>query len=399
MWQTSIILAEWGHWLGLLSVFLLLRWTRSWLHGASAMLTLVGMVLLLVPLVRAYESAATLTASLHATFGIPTTISTTDAPPRPQPLVASDLLFGVSAGDVIVDEHVYDVVDGERLTLDLYRPKVGVESRPVVMVIHGGGWAGGTKREFTTLSRYLAARGYVVANIDYRLAPAWKFPTPQDDLRTAIQYVKNLETTHGVDPTRMALLGRSSGGQIALLEAYTSTDSAIRGVVSLYGPAALRWGYHNPAEKGIIDSGRVLEDYLGGPPATHGAPVRRRRTGPLRDGDGTTHPLHSTVCVTSTSRRFTPSSSVHGSSNKTSRMSYSACPGPLTDATTFSADHVGSSRHSRSSSSSASSCADPRPGPAVRTRHPEPATFRPRVVRLDTDGPRAVARAAGTYVA
>ena len=271
MWQTSIILAEWGHWLGLLSVFLLLRWTRSWLHGASAMLTLVGMVLLLVPLVRAYESAATLTASLHATFGIPTTISTTDAPPRPQPLVASDLLFGVSAGDVIVDEHVYDVVDGERLTLDLYRPKVGVESRPVVMVIHGGGWAGGTKREFTTLSRYLAARGYVVANIDYRLAPAWKFPTPQDDLRTAIQYVKNLETTHGVDPTRMALLGRSSGGQIALLEAYTSTDSAIRGVVSLYGPAALRWGYHNPAEKGIIDSGRVLEDYLGGPPATHGA--------------------------------------------------------------------------------------------------------------------------------
>ena len=116
MWRASIILAEWGHWLGLLSVFLLLRWTRSWLHGAAAVLTLVGIALLLAPLARAYASAASLTADLHSTFGIPTTISTTGAPPRPQPLAIPDLLFGVSAGEVIVDEHVYTVVDGQRLT-------------------------------------------------------------------------------------------------------------------------------------------------------------------------------------------------------------------------------------------------------------------------------------------
>ena len=42
-------------------------------------------------------------------------------------------------------------------------------------------------------------------------------------------------------------------------------------MVSLYGPAALRWGYHNPAKQGVIDSRGVLEAYLGGPPATHGA--------------------------------------------------------------------------------------------------------------------------------
>jgi acetyl esterase/lipase len=271
MWRASIILTEWGHWLGLLSVLLLLKWHRSWLHGTAATLTTVGIVLLLIPLARAYDSAATLADDLHATFGIPRTISTTDALPRPQPLVASDLMFGVSAGDVIVDEHVYDVVDGERLALDLYRPVFGVDSRPVVMVIHGGGWTDGTKREFQNLSRYLAARGYVVANIDYRLAPGHLFPAPQEDLLAAIRYVKDLETTHGVDPTRIALLGRSVGGQIAMLGAYTSTDPSIRGVISLYGPAALRWGYRNPAKEQVVDSGAVLEDYLGGPPDTHGA--------------------------------------------------------------------------------------------------------------------------------
>ena len=270
MWEASVILTEWGHWLGLLSVLLLLRWYRSWLHGAAAMLTAVGVVLLLTPLARAYATAGTLTADLHTAFGVPSTISTTDAPPRPQPLVVADLMLGVSAGDVIVDEHVYNVVNGERLTLDLYRPEFGVESRPVVMVIHGGGWTNGTKREFPSLSRYLAARGYVVASIDYRLAPEWRFPAPQDDLVAAIQYVKDLETTHGVDPTRIALLGRSAGGQIAMMGAYASTDRSIRGVISLYGPAALRWGYHNPATERIVDSSGALEDYLGGPPDTHG---------------------------------------------------------------------------------------------------------------------------------
>ena len=271
MWQASIILTEWGHWLGLLSMLLLLRWRRSWLHGTAATLTAVGVVLLFTPVVRAYLAAASLPTTLTQAFGVPSTLSVTDAPPRPQPVVVYDLLFGVSAGEVLVDEHVYDVVDGQNLTLDLYRPTFGVESRPVVIVIHGGGWTDGTKREFPQLSRYLAARGYIVASIDYRLAPRWRFPAPLDDLTSAIRYIKDLETTHAVDPGRIALLGRSAGGQIALLGAYASTDPAIRGVVSMHGPAAMRWGYLNLAKERVFDSTAALEDYLGGPPTTHGA--------------------------------------------------------------------------------------------------------------------------------
>ena len=270
MWRASIIITEWGHWLGLLSLFSLLGWRRSWLHATAATVTAVGVLLLWTPIARASLMASTLPSALLAAFGEPVDAPATDEPLRPAPLVVGDLFFGVSTGDVLVDEHVYDVAGGENLTLDLYRPEYTADPRPVVVVVHGGGWTDGDKREFGTLSRYLASRGYVVANVGYRLAPRWTFPTPREDLRSAIRYIKDLETTHGVDPTRFALLGRSAGGQIALLTAYTSADPAIRAVVSMYGPTSLRWGYMNPAKASVIDSSAVLEAHLGGPPSTHG---------------------------------------------------------------------------------------------------------------------------------
>ena len=271
MWRASVIITEWGHWLGLLGLLLLFGWGRSRLHAVAATFTVVGLVLMWTPLTRAVLLARTLPMALHGTFGAPILTPATYATSRPAPLVLNDLMLGMSAGDVLIDEHVYTVVEGENLTLDLYRPEYIADPRPVVVVIHGGAWTDGDKRDFTTLSRYLAARGYVVASVDYRLAPRWTFPSPQEDVLAAIRYIKDLETTHGVDPTRFALLGRSVGGQIALLAAYSSSDPAIRGVVSMYGPTALRWGYENPAKAAVIDSSGILELYLGGPPETHGA--------------------------------------------------------------------------------------------------------------------------------
>lgn len=275
MWQASIITSEGGHWLGSGSVILLFSflsgWRRSGVHKLAVVLSAIGIGLLFVPLVQAYQAAAPLPQELQASFGEPLVTSTTHDPPRPTPLVPLDLAFGVNAGQVIVDEHVYNVVDGQRLTLDLYRPKVVVGPSPVVVVIHGGGWSAGNKRQLTTLSRYLAARGYVVAKIAYRLAPISLFPAPLKDVVSAMQYIKDLETTHSVDPTRFAFVGRSAGAQIALLAAYTIADSSIRGAVSFYGPMELRWGYENPAKIEVVDSSFMLEQYLGGPPATHGA--------------------------------------------------------------------------------------------------------------------------------
>ena len=271
IWQASVILSEWGHWLALLALLLLPGWRRSWADATGAMIASVGIVLLLTPLARAYRLSETLPADLDRAFGPMTALSLSHQPRRPAPLVLTDLVRGVQSTDVLVDEHVYDVMEGEDLTLDLYRPAFAEGSLPVVVVVHGGGWTNGDKRELPDLNEYLASRGYVVASIEYRLAPRWPFPAAQEDVSTAIDYVKDLAHTHSLDPERIALIGRSAGGQIALLASYTSSDPAIKGVVSFYGPMALRWGYDNPAKIGVVDSSGVLELYLGGPPDSHGA--------------------------------------------------------------------------------------------------------------------------------
>ena len=117
------------------------------------------------------------------------------------------------------------------------------------------------------LNAYLAARDYIVVSINYRLAPKWKFPAGRDDVLSALAYLKVYGREFGLDPTRLALMGRSAGGQLALLAAYTAGEPAIRGVVSVYGPTDLKFGYERPASKRLLDTRGVLESYLGGPPA------------------------------------------------------------------------------------------------------------------------------------
>ncbi|NTW02804.1 MAG: alpha/beta hydrolase, partial [Oscillochloris sp.] len=137
---------------------------------------------------------------------------------------------------------------------------------PLLVVIHGGAWQGGDKSEMPALSRYLAGQGYAVAAVNYRLAPRWPFPAARDDVRAAIVYLKANATTLGIDPTRIALCGRSAGGQLALLVGYTAADPAIRGVIAFYAPTDLVYGYEHPSNPYVLDSTEMLESYLGGPP-------------------------------------------------------------------------------------------------------------------------------------
>ena len=278
LWKASIVLSEGGYWLALLASMLVVD-LRGWrtpggrpslARVAASAAALTGVVLLLSPVAQAYLVGRSLPDLLEARFGTPIPAAFA-APPRPAPVSLPALLTGVGAGEVVVDEHVYAVREEGDLRLDLYRPAFAEGALPVVVMIHGGGWSTGDKRDFSPLNDYLASRGYVVAAISYRLLPDARFPAAQEDVAEAIRYLGGLAETHNLDPDRIALVGRSAGGQIALLAGYAARNPAIRGVVSFYAPAALRWGYANPAKPGVIDSSGVLDDYLGGPPATHGA--------------------------------------------------------------------------------------------------------------------------------
>jgi len=266
----SVPVTEGGHWavVACLSLFAP-GWRRSRLSRGGVLLGLLGTLLLLTPLSRAVALSRALPATLETRFG--DLGSRTPAVVGRPPLVARDLFIGVSSPAVRVEEHLVASVDGQDLRLDLYRPLGDHPPLPGVVMVHGGSWQSGSRKDFPALNRYLAGRGYVVAAVSYRFSPRFRYPAARDDVVAAITFLKRNASRLGLDASRLALVGRSAGGQLALIVAYTADDPAIKGVVSYYGPAALRWGYANPAKRSIIDSSGILDAYLGGPPATHGS--------------------------------------------------------------------------------------------------------------------------------
>jgi acetyl esterase/lipase len=172
---------------------------------------------------------------------------------------------------VTVTEYVYGQNGPKPLKLDLYRSKDTNAPEPIVIMVAGGAWHRGNKKQLPTLNAYLAREHYAVAAIDYRHTPKWPFPSPVEDVFHAIDFLTAHATELNLDPTRMVLIGRSAGGQIALSAAYAGKEPAIRGVVSFYAPTDLVLGYENPSARGILDSQKVLAEYLRGSPTQNPA--------------------------------------------------------------------------------------------------------------------------------
>src|SRR5512133_1472242 len=123
--------------------------------------------------------------------------------------------------------------EGEELKLDVRRPPdkgdtAGPERRPAVVTVHGGGGVSGGRSQDAFWAEWLAEEGYVVFSIDYRLGASQLGQTGwQDaigDVKCAVGWIKENAGQYGVDPDRIALMGRSAGGQRVLLAAYTEGD-------------------------------------------------------------------------------------------------------------------------------------------------------------------------------
>jgi acetyl esterase/lipase len=127
------------------------------------------------------------------------------------------------------------------LHLDLHVPP-GDGPFPVLLWIHGGGWMTGS-RVWTVDQQFherMLARGYAVADVDYRLALEAVWPAQQADIDAAVRWLRHHAVALRIDPDRFAVLGESAGGQLAAIAALTGTgDSAIQAVILWYGPADL----------------------------------------------------------------------------------------------------------------------------------------------------------------
>ncbi len=205
-------------------------------------------------------------------------LGTEDAPPRFSLLAA---VRGLPTRDDVVERTIaYTADDGSPLEMRLYA-QASTEVRPLVVVIYGGAWRNGEPTQCENVSRALASRGYAVAAIDYRHAPRFQYPTQLVDVRRSIALLRDSAAAWGLDANRVALLGRSAGGHLAELSAYSPGDAPVQAVIAIYAPHDLVEGYRDLPLPDPIDVRDVLRGFLGGTPEEQA--VR------YKDGSPSTH--------------------------------------------------------------------------------------------------------------
>lgn len=269
LWYASLAATEWGYFLAFAAVLPLIPTrVRSRLGTVGALLAVAAMALFVSPVIRAQQIGRELPAAFDAAFGATRRARASAAEdPRPAPLVLLDLFRPPQSQPIRFETREYARYGDQQLTLDIYQPGYAHGPLPGVIVVPGGTWRGGDNSEFVAFNAYLAARDYVVLSINRRMAPQWPFPAARDDVLSALAFAKVNGPQFGLDPDRIVLLGRSAGGELALLAAYTAGDPAVRGVVSIYGGSDLQYEYEHPAPSALVDTRSALEAYLGGSPA------------------------------------------------------------------------------------------------------------------------------------
>lgn len=135
---------------------------------------------------------------------------------------------------------------------------------PVVLTIYGGAWEHGSPHNDAAFNAIVASWGYRVVALDYPHAPAARWPAQRDAI---------LRQIDALPPERIALLGHSSGAQLAMIAA-ALRPHRIRAVITFESPVDLRLGYVFPSEPDVIDIRRVLRDLCGGTPAQQPACYR-----------------------------------------------------------------------------------------------------------------------------
>ena len=93
----------------------------------------------------------------------------------------------------------------------------GVGSFPAIVYLHGGGFAGGNRRQFEPQAAHMATKGFVGATIQYRLVPQAIFPAPVEDSKAAVRWLRANASTYRIDTDGIGVAGGSTGGYLAAM--------------------------------------------------------------------------------------------------------------------------------------------------------------------------------------
>lgn len=146
-------------------------------------------------------------------------------------------MFALAARAELKSDIEFAKPGGVSLTLDAFVPD-GERPFPTCILVHGGGFTGGDKTSFIKpLFEPLSKAGFAWFTINYRLAPAHRFPACIEDAESAIRWVKAHAREYKVDPTRIAIIGESAGGHIvSLVGARAKGGTGVAAVVPFYAP-------------------------------------------------------------------------------------------------------------------------------------------------------------------
>ncbi|MCB2223288.1 MAG: alpha/beta hydrolase [Actinobacteria bacterium] len=244
LWLPAMVTGETAPWgialrLGIGAAFAAAGWAGGWAGRTGLALLGISAALLAVNHAAALRARALMAAAASEALGEPVTLPPTPwwrllrpypSPPR-RVRVERDVSYGPERAH----------------RMDVYRPASPAGPGPVLVQVHGGGWTHGRRdQQARPLLHRMAAAGWVVCSISYRLTPPAVWPEHLVDVKRAIAYVREHAAGLGADASFVAVTGGSAGGQLAAMAALTAgnagyqpgfeeADTAVQACVPVYG--------------------------------------------------------------------------------------------------------------------------------------------------------------------
>jgi acetyl esterase/lipase len=173
------------------------------------------------------------------------------------------------ADRVVIEENVVFARVREQgrereLSCEIFRPPSDAANGAGIVLLHGGAWQRGDRNQLRAYGIHLGREGFVCMASSYRLTPEATWPAQMDDVHAALRYMRENARALGVDPNRIAAIGASAGGHLALLAAagaFASEPQAsrpLRAVVAIFPPTLL--SPRDAMEEGAVPALALLGD-------------------------------------------------------------------------------------------------------------------------------------------
>jgi acetyl esterase/lipase len=170
---------------------------------------------------------------------------------------------GSAPGRVTIREDVvFGKGGGRDLRCDVYVPPGEVRDAPAVLLLHGGAWRSGDRKQLRGYGVLLGREGYVCVASEYRLTPEEDWPAQIHDAKAALRWMRANAGELGIDPEKIAVEGNSAGGHLSLMLAATPGVEAFEGdggsagvpthvaaAVGVYPPTLIS---HGERERGAV---------------------------------------------------------------------------------------------------------------------------------------------------